>query len=199
MTAPYKDRVVTAARITKVGRAESFVTLTFADRPAMQFDDVVFATHGNQVLPLLENPTPAERDVLREFTTSRNEVCLHTDERLLPRRKAARAAWNYILQPPGARAASLTYHMNRLQSITTREQYCVTVNDDGRIHPEKSLRKFVYHHPQFTREAISAQGRWGEISGRQRIHYCGAYWIYGFHEDGLKSAMRVARALGVTC
>jgi predicted NAD/FAD-binding protein len=130
--------------------------------------------------------------------TSSNDVCLHTDASLLPRRPAARASWNYNLDG-GHAGATVTYHMNRLQSLPVPEDYCVTLNANGRIRPDKVLRRFVYQHPLYSREAVQAQGRWSEISGRNRTHYCGAYWFYGFHEDGLNSALRVARALGVEC
>ena len=91
----------------------------------------------------------------------------------------------------------MTYHMNRLQSLAVRENYCVTLNANGQIRPEKILQRFVYHHPLYTLGALRAQERWPEISGIQRTHFCGAYWRYGFHEDGVNSALRVARSLGV--
>jgi predicted NAD/FAD-binding protein len=164
----------------------------------MDFDHVVFACHGNQILPMLDAPTDNERDVLGCFETSCNEVCLHTDGRVLARRPRARASWNYHLEQEAA-CATLTYHMNRLQSLDTDEDYCVTMNGNGNIDPMKVLQRFVYCHPLYTRRAILAQSRWATVSGQNRTHYCGAYWFYGFHEDGLNSAMRVARALGVAC
>jgi len=199
LTAPFKERIFLDARITSVNRQESSVTLNFHDRPAMDFDQVVFACHGNQVLPLLKQPTDVERDILENFTTSRNVATLHTDASLLPRHIRARASWNYNLGMNQAGAVAVTYSMNRLQSIKSAENYCVTLNGEDAIDDAKVLRKIVYHHPLYTREAIRAQGRWSEISGRNRTHYCGAYWFYGFHEDGLNSALRAARALSVEC
>lgn len=199
LTAPYRDRIHTGVHVRSVRREEGSVMLEFADRPAMSFDQVVFACHGNQILPLLESPTDAEREILSCFTTSRNEVCLHTDSSLLPRRPQARASWNYHLSAEPGAGATLTYHMNRLQSLDVPEDYCVTVNAGALVDPSKVLRRIVYHHPLYTREAIRAQSRWQEISGNNRTHFCGAYWFYGFHEDGLRSALRVARALGVDC
>ncbi len=175
------------------------MTLGFEDRPAMTFDQVVFACHGDQILPLLEKPTETERAVLGNFRTSRNVATLHTDASLLPRRRAARASWNYNLGLTGKNAVTLTYHMNRLQSLKRADDYCVTLNGEDAIDAAKVLRRIVYHHPLYTREAVCAQERWSEISGRNRTHYCGAYWFYGFHEDGLNSALRVARALSVEC
>jgi predicted NAD/FAD-binding protein len=199
ITAPYRDRIYTGANLQSVARRESEVTLRFHDRPAMSFDHVVFACHGNQTLPLLESPGDAERDVLGRFKTSRNEVCLHTDQSLLPVRRQARASWNYHLSQDAGEGATLTYYMNRLQSLDVPEDYCVTLNANGAIDPSKVLRRMVYYHPLYTHDAIRAQARWKEVSGVNRTHYCGAYWFYGFHEDGLNSALRVARALGVEC
>lgn len=199
LTAPYRGRIHTGVTIQSVARDDSAVTLRFHDRPAMSFDHVVFACHGNQILPLLESPSEAEHDVLGSFKTSRNEVCLHTDSSLLPARQRARASWNYHLSPRAGEGATLTYHMNRLHSLHVPEDYCVTLNASGAVDPAKVLRRMVYHHPLYTREAIGAQARWKDISGVNRTHYCGAYWFYGFHEDGLNSALRVARTLGVEC
>ncbi len=195
LTAPFEERIFLGARIASVSRQENSVTLNFHDRPAMDFDQVVFACHGNQILPLLKQPTEVERDVLGNFRTSRNVATLHTDASLLPSRTVARASWNYNLGLNGKSAVAVTYHMNRLQSLNSAQNYCVTLNGEDVIDDAKVLRKIVYHHPLYTHQAIRAQARWSEISGRNRTHYCGAYWFYGFHEDGLNSALRVARAL----
>jgi uncharacterized protein len=201
ISAPYKRGITTGVEIRSVARDDAGVTIRFADeRPARRFDHVVFATNGDRVLPLLADPTDTERDVLRHFQTSRNEVVLHTDDGMLPRLEAARASWNYLLhldKRNGHGPATMTYHMNRLQSLRVRENYCITLNANGQIEPEKVLRRFVYHHPLYTLGALRAQERWSEISGVRRTHFCGAYWRYGFHEDGVNSALRVAQALGI--
>jgi len=199
LTAPYKDRIYTGVDLQSVARGEAGVTLRFQNRQPMRFDQVVFSCHGDQILPLLEAPSDNERDILSRFTTSRNEVCLHTDSRLLPQRPQARASWNYRLSPDQSAGARVTYHMNRLQSLPVPEDYCVTLNANGSIDPAKVLRRLVYHHPLYDSGAVQAQAHWRAISGRNRTHFCGAYWFYGFHEDGLNSALRVARALGVDC
>jgi predicted NAD/FAD-binding protein len=124
---------------------------------------------------------------------------LHTDRALLPIRSRAWASWNYNLGPGKSNGATVTYHMNRLQSLQASQEYCVTLNEEDSIDAAKVLKKIVYHHPIYTAEAVRAQSRWNEISGRNRTHFCGAYWFYGFHEDGLNSALRVARALSVEC
>jgi len=196
LTAPLADRVIAGAAIHGVSRGEDAVTIALVDRAPMTFDDVVFACHGDQVLPLLTDPTDCERDVFGRFTTTSNVTWLHTDGRMLPARSAARASWNYLLGD-GDKPPTVTYHLNRLQGLQTAEPYCVTLNPNGSIDPSSVLRKMVYSHPLYTREAIRSQGQWREVSGVNRTHYCGAYWFYGFHEDGLNSALRVARTLGV--
>ena len=197
LTASFRERITKDTTITSVERSDVGVTLQFRDRPAQQFDEVVFACHGDQILPLLAQPTEEERNVLNCFTTTRNETCLHTDSTLLPKRAAARASWNYLLGDAGK--VTVTYHMNRLQSLKTAEDYCVTLNANGAVDPGRALRRMVYEHPLYTRAAIRAQEHWPEISGKNRTHFCGAYWFYGFHEDGVRSGMRVAEALGVRC
>jgi predicted NAD/FAD-binding protein len=199
ITRPYRERVRPGSDIAGVARAADGVTVRLRNGSAERFDHVVFACHGDQVLPLLDAPTDGERDVLGNFATSRNVACLHTDARLLPRRPSARASWNYNLGMGGGDRVAVTYHMNRLQSLTAGEDYCVTLNGENEIDPGKVIRRMVYEHPLYTREAIAAQRRWHEISGSNRTHFCGAYWFYGFHEDGLNSAIRVAQALGVQC
>jgi predicted NAD/FAD-binding protein len=202
ITAPFRDRIFTGTAIRCVARGSDGVTIRFADgHPEMKFDHVVFAINGDRVLPLIDDPSDAERDVLKHFTTSANDVTLHTDDALLPRKAAARASWNYLLHLDsrnGHSPVTMTYYMNRLQSLPVEENYCVTLNANSQIRKEKILQRFVYHHPVFTLDSMRAQKRWTEISGANRIHFAGAYWQYGFHEDGLNSALRVARALGVS-
>jgi predicted NAD/FAD-binding protein len=194
VTRPYADRITMGVNITAVRRGPQSVTLEFAGRPAQHFDQVVLACHGPQALALLADATDREREILGAFRTSRNVAVLHTDESLLPRRAPARASWNYNVD--GREGATLTYSMNRLQSLPCREQICVTLNDGGQVDERKVLRRIVYHHPIYDRAAVAAQVRWSEISGENRTHFCGAYWFYGFHEDGLRSALRVAESLG---
>jgi predicted NAD/FAD-binding protein len=183
--------------IDAVRREDSGVTLTFRDRPSMRFDEVVFACHGDEVLPLLAEPTDRERDVFARFTSTRNVAWLHTDASVLPQQPRARASWNYRLAADVDAAPTVTYDLNRLQGLTTADQYCVTLNPNCEIDEQRVLRKFVYRHPLYTAAAVRGQQAWNEVSGVNRTHYCGAYWRYGFHEDGLHSAIRVARTLGV--
>jgi predicted NAD/FAD-binding protein len=197
ITAPFADRIRLNSLITSVARTSEDVKIHFENRPPESFDHVVFACHGNQILPLLAEPAEKERSVLSAFATTSNEACLHTDERMLPVRPNARASWNYLLSKQVDAKPTLTYHMNRLQAISSRENFCVTLNATARIEPARILQTATFHHPVYDAAAIRAQQRWGEISGNNRTHFCGAYWFYGFHEDGLNSAIRVAKALGV--
>jgi predicted NAD/FAD-binding protein len=189
--------VRTGAVIQAVRRDEHGVTITFPDRPAEQVDEVVFACHGDQVLPLLADPSDAERDVFSRFSTTPNEVCLHTDASALPRRRWARASWNYRIEADGSPPPSVTYHLNRLQNLSSATDYCVTLNPRWPVPHDRVITRLAWRHPRVTIESVRAQERWHEVSGTRRTHYCGAYWRYGFHEDGLLSALRVAADLGV--
>ncbi|MEO6212530.1 MAG: FAD-dependent oxidoreductase, partial [Vicinamibacterales bacterium] len=197
LVAPVSGGIHQGAAIQGVRRSEGEVTIAFRNRPPMAFDDVVFACHGDQVLPLLADPSDRERDVFASFTTTTNVAWLHTDASVLPMRPRARASWNYLLAADAEAPPVVTYDLNRLQGLTTPEHYCVTLNPDSQIDERRVLRRLVYQHPLYTREAIGAQRQWRDVSGVNRTHYCGAYWANGFHEDGLTSSLRVARTLGV--
>ena len=197
LTAQRSADIHQGVSIQSVRRSDLGVTLAFRDRPSMRFDEVVFACHGDQVLPLLADPTDHERDVFHRFKTSTNVAWLHMDGSVLPQQARARASWNYRLEGDADAPPTVTYDLNRLQRLTTTDQYCVTLNPNGGIDERHVLGRFVYRHPLFTQEALRAQREWRTVSGVNRTHYCGAYWRYGFHEDGLHSAIRVSRALGV--
>ncbi len=195
LTSP-RIEVRTGVALTGIVRTPDGATLTSAGRPPEVVSHVVFATHGDEILPMLQDATDAERDVLSAFQTTANRAVLHTDSRWLPRRPSARAAWNYQLGETSS-GATVTYDLNRLQRLDTRRTYCVTLNPQMPIAAEHVLRSMDYTHPLYTRAAVRAQARWAEVSGVARTHFCGAYWFYGFHEDGLRSAVRVAGSLGV--
>lgn len=162
------------------------------------FDEVVFACHSDQALALLADPVPAEREILGAIPYQANEAVLHTDARELPRARGCHAAWNVRIPRNNADACTVTYCMNILQSLDAEERICVTLNRSAAIAPERVLARMVYEHPQFTVAAHVAQGRRPEIDGQRRTHFCGAYWGFGFHEDGLRSAVQVAGRLGVS-
>ena len=163
-----------------------------------RFDEVVLATHGDEALALLEDPSADERRVLSAFRYQGNRAVLHRDPGLMPRRRGAWASWNYLAEPGGdpARRVSLTYWMNRLQNIDRRFPLFVSMNPLRDPAPELTFGTFDYEHPVFDHAAVAAQSELPSIQGPKRTWFCGSYCGYGFHEDGLKSAVAVARALG---
>jgi predicted NAD/FAD-binding protein len=198
LTDPYRARIRLSAPIERVTRNSRGVSVLARGRELERFDEVVFACHGDQVLPMLGDPTAAERSVFSAFKTSLNQTKLHTDTSVLPRRRRSWASWNFRRAHADPRRLTVTYHMNRLQALPTQTDYCVSLNTNGSVDPARVLRRMEYRHPLFTRESTASQLRWAEVSGVSRTHYCGAYWGYGFHEDGLNSALQVAERLGVT-
>jgi predicted NAD/FAD-binding protein len=153
--------------------------------------------HSDQALRLLADPSALELRVLRSIAYQANDVVLHTDKSLMPRNRRAWASWNYRVPRDGGDRVVVSYDMNRLQGIESRQRFLVTLNATERVAPERILGRFVYHHPVFDAEAMAAQKLHGEISGVARTHFCGAYWGYGFHEDGVKSALAVCGCFGV--
>jgi predicted NAD/FAD-binding protein len=185
------DRLRLGEGVRSVRRSPDGVEVRVADR-VERFDHVVLATHADQALAQLEDPTPHERRVLGGFAYTRNEAVLHTDSRFLPRAAAARASWNYRLGDDGR--PTVTYHLNRLQALDTERDYCVTLNEE--VPEEHVLGRFTYEHPLYTVATLRAQGELPRLAGG-RTHYAGAYFGNGFHEDGLASGVAVASALGV--
>lgn len=200
LTAPFTDRIRLRAPVREVRRDATGVEIVSGTGERDRFDLVVFACHSDQALAMLEQPSQAEREILGAFPYQANDATLHTDARVLPRRRLARAAWNYHLLDPDTERVALTYDMNVLQSIDCPEKLLVTLNRDD-IDPATVLGRYTYHHPIYTPAAVAAQARRREISGAQRSVYCGAYWRYGFHEDGVVSGLwalqDIARGLGI--
>lgn len=196
LTALFADRIRLSDPVHKVVRAEDGVSIESAQGIA-QYDQVVFACHSDQALKILgKEASEAEQAVLGTIHYRNNEVALHTDEALLPSRRRTWSSWNYCLQDDPDQLPVLTYNMNILQGLKSSTQFCVTLNATDRIDPTKVLGLYQYAHPVFTQSALQAQARWHEISGVQHTAFCGAYWFNGFHEDGVKSALRVAESLG---
>lgn len=158
-----------------------------------RYDAVILACHGDQALSLLDPPTEKEKAVLEKFRFSANQVVLHTDISHLPKNRAAWASWNYRVLDAAREETLLTYNMNILQRLQKKHTYLVSLNQE--IDKAHVLSSFTYHHPVYTTGAIDAQGRWPLISGVDRVHFCGAYWFSGFHEDGVRSALRVVNML----
>jgi predicted NAD/FAD-binding protein len=196
LTASFRDRIRVSSPITSVRRAKDHVLVTPRGGEPERFDEVIIAAHGDEALAMLADPTPKERDVLGAFRFQENVAVLHTDTRLMPRRRAAWACWNSHVPRHETGRVALTYDMNLLQGIKSHEEYLVTLNREAEIDPKKVLRTIRYHHPVFSTAAVIAQKRHRAISGENRTHYCGAYWGFGFHEDGVVSGLTVARHFG---
>jgi predicted NAD/FAD-binding protein len=192
LVAGHRDRIRLNAPVESIHRHPGYVAVKARGAAVERFDRVFLACHSDQALELLADPTPQEREVLGAIHYQKNEAVLHTDHSLMPRRRLAWAAWNYHIprgpaDPQGK--AALTYNMNILQNLKAPLQFCVTLNHTSAINPEKIIQTINYTHPVFTEKAVAAQKRHREINGAHRTYFCGAYWRYGFHEDGVVSAM----------
>lgn len=192
LTAPFLHCIRLNSPVTGVKRSATDVVVRTTRGGVERFDSVFFACHSDQALRILEDPTPAEQAILGAFPYQENSAVLHTDARLLPRAKLARAAWNYhLLDVRDNRVrdrVALTYDMNVLQSLDAPVKFLVTLNRDADIDPATVIRKLTYYHPVYLPAGVAAQKRRAEVSGVNRTFYCGAYWRYGFHEDGVVSA-----------
>ncbi len=190
-------RLRLGAPVEQILRTDEGVEVRCEGTRRERFDHVIVATHSDQALGLIADASRIEKDVLGDVRYQRNHVSLHTDARLMPRNRRAWAAWNYHRPAVPSRQVTMTYHLNRLQGLATSTPVLVTLNRDEEIDPDKVLRRFEYSHPVIDALAVAAQARHGEISGHNRLSFCGAYWGSGFHEDGLQSAVAVCARLGV--
>ena len=191
LIADFKDRIRLDTPVHHVHRQPEQVTVSFAGGREV-FDHVVFACHADQALRLLgDKATSSERQILCAFPYESNDVVLHHDEEILPKRRRAWAAWNYLMPDSQEHKASLTYCMNILQSFECQDTFCVTLNNTDRINPNKIIQSFNYWHPVFDARRKEMQQRHGELLGPQRTSFCGAYWGNGFHEDGVVSGLAV--------
>jgi predicted NAD/FAD-binding protein len=188
------------ADVRAVRRDPDGVELITGNGERRRYDKVVLATHADDALTLLADPSDDERRILSAFTYSRNETVLHTDDRLLPAARAARASWNYRLRDCSApgEPATLTYYLNRLQALHAPRDYCVTLNRDAEIAEDAVIDRMVYTHPLYTLESLAAQRELPALSGPRNTVYAGAHHGFGFHEDGLASGVRAAELLGVS-
>ncbi len=182
------------APVAGVRRAGAGVQVRLADGRAERFDEVVLACHADQSLRLVEDADDLERDVLSQFPYQPNDVVLHTDTRVLPDRRRAWASWNYRIPALDRGAVTVSYNMNMLQGIESEHTYCVSLNLRAAIDPAKVIRRIRYEHPLFTPGRTAAQAHHADLIRRRGISYCGAWWGYGFHEDGLKSALDLCAA-----
>lgn len=199
ITRPFHDRIRISTPVEAITRLPGAVMVRARNEAALGYDAVVLACHSDQALALLTDPSPPEREILGAIPYQENTGVLHTDERLLPRRQLARAAWNYH-RLAGARGGirgrvTVTYDLTALQRLRTRRRFLVTLNAPEAVDPSRVIRQLSYTHPVYNARSMAAQKRWAEINGGNRTWYCGAYWGYGFHEDGVLSGLSAARAL----
>ena len=196
LTRDWSDRITLSTPIETVVRDGSQVLVKPTGSEALAFDHVIFACHSDQALRILgDSATATERELLSAFPYQKNQAILHTDSTVLPKTRRAWSCWNYYNPKEQNGSATLTYNMNLLQSLSTPETYCVTLNDTGRIDPSKVLRTIDYAHPTFSVNRKAMQSRHCELLGPNRTSFCGAYWANGFHEDGVRSGLAVAKQL----
>jgi predicted NAD/FAD-binding protein len=196
LTQPFRDRIRLGCPVRSIRRHPDGVEIVTAPGDGERFEEAILACHADQALRLLADPLPAERDILEAFPYRENDTVLHTDASLLPRLRRAWGSWNYHVRIDRPESATVTYHMNRLQSLKSRHEFCVTLNETDAIDPRTILRRETFHHPLFTMNRERAAARRREMIRANRISFCGAYWGFGFHEDGVRSALEVGQAFG---
>ena len=196
----FKDSIKLSSPVNKVRRSAEKVELFYGRNSNHSdiFDKVIFSSHSDQALQMLEKPTKLENEILGSIKYQTNDAILHYDSSILPIRKSAWSSWNYLLDQDQERPVSLTYNMNILQSLNTSRTYCVSLNSNELIDSAKIIKHLSYEHPLFTVSSLDAQKRKNEISGKNNTFYCGAYWHNGFHEDGVVSALEVCENFGET-
>jgi len=189
LTADFKDKIRLSSKITSIQRHNENITVNGENTKSEDFDYVFLATHSDQALEILDSPSVDERHVLSQIRYQENVAILHTDSKVMPTSRRAWAAWNYYINKNDSNRVKLTYCMNILQSIESKNDYLVTLNDEGSIDKRKIIDIFKYHHPVFDAQSVAAQQQYDSINGYNRTFYLGAYWRNGFHEDGVISAM----------
>ena len=189
LTAEFKDRIQLSSPIEKVTRTENGVLVKPKGADAQNFDWVFFACHSDQALNMLTDASQDEKTILGALPYQKNTIVLHTDSKLMPKRRLAWAAWNYHLTAKPLGLAAVTYNMNILQSLDSPEPFLVTLNHTANIDPTRIIKTLNYTHPVFSSEGIDAQSKHAIISGVNKTAYAGAYWRNGFHEDGVASAL----------
>lgn len=188
-----------AAGVQSIIRHDDRIELRCQDGTTPQFDRVVIATHADQALRLLDNPSAEETRLLSPWHYQENKVVLHTDSSLLPPLESARSAWNFRRLADGGDHSPVfvTYYMNCLQGLASDQHYCVTLNNPGKVAPEKVVAEMIYHHPLYTFDSMATQNELPKLNGQQRSFFCGSYFGYGFHEDAVRSAVAVGEKMGI--
>jgi predicted NAD/FAD-binding protein len=198
LTRPYREKIRLNSPVTSVRRAPDRVEVTAQGSGSESFDQVVIAAHSDQALAMLSDPTDTEREVLGAIGFQENHTVLHTDASVLPPKRSAWASWNYHIPQSELGRVAVTYDMNILQRLDAEAEFCVSLNLNGEIDPKHEIKRMVYHHPVYCPESLAARRRQEEINGVNRTYFCGAYWHYGFHEDGVRSALTVCKHFGKT-
>jgi predicted NAD/FAD-binding protein len=196
ITQPYADQIRLNCPIASIRRNPDAVEITPRNQPAEKFDQVVIATHSDQAITLLADPTDSEQNILGAIPYQENQAVLHSDESLLPSKRVAWASWNYHIPKEDLGRVAVTYDMNILQSIGAPRELCVSLNLSKAIDPSKIHQQMIYHHPVYDPDSLTARKSHDEINGINRTYYAGAYWGYGFHEDGVNSALKVCKHFG---
>ena len=195
----FKEKILLSSPVKEVLRDSDSVKICCEkDQDPRQFDKVIFATHSDQALALLKDPSDNEASILGALPYQKNTAILHTDASLMPKNKLTWSSWNYLLNEDQDKPVTLTYNMNILQSLDAKPDFLVTLNSNSNIDSSKIIKKVEYHHPLFTVDGISAQKKKKQINGVNNTFYCGAYWGSGFHEDGVNSSLDVCKLLGAT-
>lgn len=199
LTASFSDRIRLSCGVKKVIRTERPVVIADMSGEKCAFDEVIFACHADQALSMIEAPKEQETTVLSSFRYQPNRMVLHSDTSFMPRRKSAWASWIYLSEQLKDEAPSmcLSYWMNNLQPIGTKTPVIVTLNPSREPDGTKVYDEYIFEHPVFDRTAIKGQEQLDQIQGKDRLWFCGAYQRYGFHEDGLLSAVKMAEKMGV--
>ena len=199
LISPFKSKIKLSTGVTLVTQLRERWEVTDTNGEKLLYDDVIFACHSDQALAMLATPTRSHIDILGAIPYARNDVVMHKDSGQLPKRPLAWASWNYRLKEDTneeARPASVTYNMNILQRLQANSTYCVTLNNTENIDASSILGQYDYAHPQYSANMVEAQQRRREICGVDNLHFCGAYWYNGFHEDGVRSALDVCQRFG---
>ena len=197
LTALLGSRIRLGEAVKAVSRAADGVYVRMGNGSVERFDEVVLATHADTSLSLVSGADEEEQEMLGAFPYQDNSVCLHTDSRVLPKSRRAWASWNYRVRDTSSTHTCVTYNMNKLQALDSTQTYCVSLNQDNDIDPDKILHSQVVRHPLFTPGRDAVQANHARLIRRSRLSYCGAYWGFGFHEDGVRSALAVCDAFGV--
>jgi predicted NAD/FAD-binding protein len=199
LIAEFKTKIKLSCGVVSVVRQEDQWKVVDSQNNSALYDEVVFACHSDQALKMLDEPSDAHKTVLGNIPYASNDVVMHKDVGQLPKRKLAWASWNYRLKEDTSeemRPASVTYNMNILQRLNVPNTYCVTLNNTDEITPASILGRYDYAHPQYSAEMVAAQQQRNKICGVDNLHFCGAYWYNGFHEDGVRSALDVCERFG---